>query len=56
VPVREDAAAIIEAHIEPKTEAVVDAAEHDGESLVQALDELVRAYADAGPFLKSIGT
>jgi hypothetical protein len=36
-------------------EAVLDAAEGDGDSLVQALDELARAYADAGPFLKSIG-
>lgn len=53
VPVRDDAAAIIEAHIKPKMEAVVDAAEHDAESLVQALDELARAYADAGPFLKN---
>ena len=53
--VREDAVAVIEAHIKPKMEAVVDAAEGDAESLVLALDELARAYADAGPFLKSIG-
>lgn len=55
--VREDTAAVIEAHIKPKMEAVLDAADgDDAEALIQALDDLARAYADAGPFLKSIGT
>lgn len=54
VPVREETADAIEAHIRPKMEAVLDAAEGDAEPLIKALDELARAYADAGPFLKSI--
>jgi hypothetical protein len=55
VPLPEDSAAMVEAHIKPKMEAVLDAAEADAESLVMALDDLARAYADAGPFLKSLG-
>lgn len=54
-PVRDDTAAVIEAHLKPKMEAILDAAEGDAESLIKALDELARAYTDAGPFLKSIG-
>lgn len=55
-PVREDTAAVIEAHIKPKMEAVLASAEADAESLTAALDDLARAYADAVPFLKSIGS
>jgi hypothetical protein len=36
-------------------EAVLDAAEAGGETLVNALDGLALAYGDAQPFLKSIG-
>lgn len=56
MPVREETAAVIEAHIRPKIEAVLDAAEGDADALTKALDDLARAYADAVPFLKSIGT
>jgi hypothetical protein len=55
-PVRDETISVIEAHIKPKMEAVLDAADENPESLIQALDELARAYADATPFLKSIGT
>lgn len=55
-PVREDTAAVIDAHLRPKMEAVIVASEGDPEALLQALDDLARAYIDAGPFLKSIGT
>jgi hypothetical protein len=55
-PVREDTAAVIEAHIKPKMEAVLAAANADAESLTAALDDLARADADAVPFLKSIGS
>lgn len=54
-PVREETASVIEAHIQPKLQSVIDAAEGDSETLVIALDELVRAFVDAGPFLQSIG-
>lgn len=52
VPVAEDAAAVIEAHIRPKMKAVLDAAEGDGATLAAAFDDLARAYVDATPFLK----
>jgi len=55
-PVRVDTADVIEAHIRPKMEAVLDAAEGAADSLLRAADDLARAYADAVPFLKSIGT
>lgn len=55
-PVREDTAAVVEAHIRPKMEAVIDAADADEKTLVRALDDLARAYSDAVPFLKSIGS
>lgn len=54
-PVRDDIAAVIEAHIKPKMEVVITASEADGETLLQALDDLARAYVDAQPFLESIG-
>lgn len=56
MPVREETADAIDAHIRPKMEAVLDAAEGETEPLMKALDELARAFMDAGPFLKSIGT
>lgn len=55
MPVRDDEAAVIEGHIRPKMEAVLNAAEGQDEPLMKALDELARAYADATPFLKAIG-
>lgn len=55
-PVREETADAIEAHIKPKMEAVLAAADGDADALIMALDELARAYLDASPFLKSIGT
>lgn len=55
-PVRDDTAAVIEAHIKPKMEAVLDSADGDADTLLRALDDLARAYADTAPFLKSIGT
>lgn len=55
VPVPEDSAAVIEAHIRPKMEAVLDAADGDAATLAAALDDLARAYVDATPFLKSPG-
>lgn len=54
--VREDIAAVIEAHIRPRMEAVIAAAEGEPAVLVAALDDLARAYMDTLPFLKSIGT
>jgi len=37
-------------------EAVLDSADGDADTLLRALDDLARAYADTAPFLKSIGT
>lgn len=53
--VREDTVAVIEAHLKPKLEAVISVAELDADTLIRALDDLARAYADAEPFLESIG-
>ncbi len=50
-PVREDGAAVVEAHIKPKMFAVLDVAESDASALMVALDELASAYADAKPLL-----
>lgn len=52
-PVRADTAAVIEAHIKPRMEAVVAGAEGDCDALLLALDNLARAYSDTVPFLKS---
>ena len=54
-PVHDEILAVVEAHIRPKMEAVLDAVDSGGAALVTALDGLALAYAEAQPFLKSIG-
>jgi hypothetical protein len=55
VSVREDDRALIEAHMRPKIEAVLDAAEGDAAQLIDAIDALARGYADVLPTLKAAG-
>ncbi|MDA1082810.1 MAG: hypothetical protein O2973_14320 [Gemmatimonadetes bacterium] len=52
-PLRDDAAEIIEAHLGPKMEAVIKAADSDADALTSALDDLARAYSDTVSFLGS---
>lgn len=49
--VRDDAVDAVEAHLKPKMDAVLRAADSGPEVLMNALDELARAYNDARPFL-----
>lgn len=53
VPVSEESAAVVEAHIRPKMLAVLDAAEGEADNLSNVLDDLARGYSDAIPFLKT---
>ena len=53
IPVAEESASVIEAHMRPKMLAVLDAADGEIGPLVDALDDLARAYSDATPFLKT---
>ncbi len=52
VPVAEESASVVEAHLRPKMLAVLDAAETDAQHLLDTLDDLARAYVDSVPFLK----
>lgn len=52
IPPFEDASDVVEAHLRPKIEAVLDAAEGETEPLMAALDDLARAFAEARAFLK----
>jgi hypothetical protein len=52
-PVMHEAAASVEVHLKPRFEAVVAAAGADSSELIDALDDLARAYADALPLLSS---
>jgi len=54
VPVPDDSASVIEAHLKPKMLAVLDSADSDSETLLEAINELARAYADATSFLKPL--
>lgn len=49
---QDDAVAIIEPHIKPKLNAVLDVADSDTDRLVRALDDLARAYGEASSLLK----
>lgn len=48
----DDAVAVVEAHIRPKMEAVLNAADRDAQTLMMTLDDLTRAYGEARSFLK----
>lgn len=50
--VQDESVSLIEAHIKPKMEAVLNAADGNAELLVQTLDDLARAYSEAGALLK----
>lgn len=49
--VRHDTIDAVEAHLKPKMDAVLSAADAEPEVLIEALDELAKAYNDARPFL-----
>jgi hypothetical protein len=48
---RNDTIDAVEAHLKPKMNAVLSAADAAPEILIDALDGLARAYNDARPFL-----
>ena len=50
---QDDSATVVGAHIRPRMEAVLDAAEGEPTLLIQALDDLARAYADATRLIQS---
>jgi hypothetical protein len=51
--VPDDSASAVESHIKPAMLAVLDAAESDPARLVDALDNLARAYSHVTPLLKT---
>ena len=46
-----DTAQIVEAHIRPKLVALLDVADSDSAGVLEALNELARAYADVNPIV-----